>query len=344
MYDEKSFLAGIAVGRNMKSWPRMEAPKQSVFAIVVNILSDNLKYIFNISVPSGETCLVHWGDGQTQRISSGPIEHNYAQAGMYRVLAVGSIEYILLGAFYRYQEYKIDTIMPLSTEHTGNIYIPSVLAIEPYGLVSVPEGYLANYARHDVYLAGAGDIFNNCESLRKIPDALFSGIKLAEDEYRHGLYGAFIECYSLEAIPQNLFSGADTSGITNIARLFYRAYNIAAIPTGLFDGADFSNITNAERAFAGNNIYTSIPAGLLDGFTSLESAEGMFELTQIESIPDGLFANCPVTNFKRTFYNCQHITGSVPRLWETHPNADGTECFLGCTNASNYADIPASWK
>jgi hypothetical protein len=37
------------------------------------------------------------------------------------------------------------------------------------------------------------------------------------------------------------------------------------------------------------------------------------------------------------------LTGLAPDLW-TRSNVYGDNCFMGCTNLSNYADIPNSWK
>jgi hypothetical protein len=54
-----------------------------------------------------------------------------------------------------------------------------------------------------------------------------------------------------------------------------------------------------------------------------------------------------VTDFRFTFRNCTAITSAVPELWDTvkWPNVTAYEsCFLNCTNAANYANIPAGWK
>jgi hypothetical protein len=62
-------------------------------------------------------------------------------------------------------------------------------------------------------------------------------------------------------------------------------------------------------------------------------------------VPSGLFTNnTSVTTFQRTFYLCTTITSAVPTLWVSYPSVTHTQCFVNCTNASNYADIPTDWK
>ena len=67
--------------------------------------------------------------------------------------------------------------------------------------------------------------------------------------------------------------------------------------------------------------------------------------SKIKHIPPKIFRfNKKITNFSYAFANCTGIVGDVPELWNEFPDATGTGCFRGCTNASNYADIPDNWK
>ena len=54
--------------------------------------------------------------------------------------------------------------------------------------------------------------------------------------------------------------------------------------------------------------------------------------------------NINAVTFIETFYGCSGITSEVPELWISHPDATGTYCYMRCTNAANYADIPADWR
>ena len=63
-------------------------------------------------------------------------------------------------------------------------------------------------------------------------------------------------------------------------------------------------------------------------------------------IPRGLLDNCTQTT---SFYGCfggftqcSHIESKLPELWENPELSDGS-CFAGCTNASNYDQVPAGW-
>ena len=67
--------------------------------------------------------------------------------------------------------------------------------------------------------------------------------------------------------------------------------------------------------------------------------------SKIKYIPSKVFRfNKKITNFSYTFANCTGIVGDVPELWNEFPDATGTGCFRGCTNASNYDSIPDNWK
>lgn len=71
----------------------------------------------------------------------------------------------------------------------------------------------------------------------------------------------------------------------------------------------------------------------------------MFEgYTSLTSIPYTLFDNTNITNVSSMFIGCRNITGPVPELWNNPQFTSYYGCFRGCTKASNYASIPASWK
>lgn len=68
------------------------------------------------------------------------------------------------------------------------------------------------------------------------------------------------------------------------------------------------------------------------------------------SVPVGLFNGMvDVEQFTETFKGCSNLKGQTPKsdgmeLWERFPDADGTECFSGCTSLENYDEIPDGWK
>lgn len=64
----------------------------------------------------------------------------------------------------------------------------------------------------------------------------------------------------------------------------------------------------------------------------------------LQKVPNDLFVNCTsINNFSYAFENCTELE-RAPDLWNQFPNATGTRCFRGCSNASNYSSIPSDWK
>lgn len=113
--------------------------------------------------------------------------------------------------------------------------------------------------------------------------------------------------------------------------------------------ASMSGVTNFISTFDNCTSLTSIPAGLFGNCPNVTDFGGTFNgCYSLTSIPAGLFDNCTaVTDFTSTFFGCTAITSAVPELWNTvkWPNVTNhTQCFINCTNAANYASIPAGWK
>jgi len=64
----------------------------------------------------------------------------------------------------------------------------------------------------------------------------------------------------------------------------------------------------------------------------------------LESIPSGLFDNCPdVTTFAYCFDACASITSAAPELWDRVPEPTGTNCYRLDEGLSNWDDIPETW-
>ena len=92
---------------------------------------------------------------------------------------------------------------------------------------------------------------------------------------------------------------------------------------------------------------TSIPSGLFDNCQKVTSFEGCFgSCEQLASIPSGLFDHCPkVTSFEGCFRNCIQLSSNLPLLWVQYYGkaVSGLGCFINCTNAENWLEIPKSW-
>ena len=107
---------------------------------------------------------------------------------------------------------------------------------------------------------------------------------------------------------------------------FYGCKRCAVIPQGLFD----HNTEASQFRYCFSNNYASTSGSNMNSWTT---------------VPSDLFNNCPnVYSFEGCFRYCRKITSALPELWNTHPTARGTYCFLGCEAAENYADVPSGWK
>lgn len=192
-------------------------------------------------------------------------------------------------------------------------------------------------------------IFENCKNLKyvydypegvtpyfvgtplEIIDCRFVGIESAEN--------AFSGLSTLKQIGKDLFIGSP--GITTFERCFYNCSLLREIPIGLFDGQE--SATNFEECFMGNTNVKSIPKDLFEDCYGAKNFIGCFRNSGITTVPLTLFdGRASGSTFRYTFSGCQQITSAVPDLWNY--SNDGTECYYGCVNATNYNEIPNDWK
>lgn len=196
------------------------------------------------------------------------------------------------------------------------------------------------------YTAGTrlnGDsCFAGCSSLQTIPSDLLTNNQYAgKYSIAYWLESMFKNCSSLEYIPDNLFKfGLTSSGtypafeLRSSASMFEGCERIMSIPIGLFDGVLTGHFIsnrgsiNISRMFALCTLLESIPKNLFNIFI------------RASGYP---YWSAP-SNYNGVFYGCSGITDDVPELWDTFSGYTGTECYYGCINAENYADIPSSWK
>ena len=163
--------------------------------------------------------------------------------------------------------------------------------------------------------------------------------------------GAFCNCTGLTRIPSDLFDNCPN--VTSLYATFAGCTNITNIPPDLF--ANCSNVTSFGQTFMECKSLTSIPQELFENCTKVTDFGKTFDgCTNLASTPVNLFANClNVTNFKMTFFCCTSLTGNAPELWKRVPDGatneykgtpDGEGCFAGCSNLTNYEQIPGYWK
>ena len=67
--------------------------------------------------------------------------------------------------------------------------------------------------------------------------------------------------------------------------------------------------------------------------------------TSLKQIPADFFTNIPeIFNVESMFENCTSLTGNAIELWKNNKVTSYENCYKGCTNLSNYNEIPEGWK
>ena len=101
--------------------------------------------------------------------------------------------------------------------------------------------------------------------------------------------------------------------------------------------ASFSNSTNLteiaspkEKSFSKDYVY------ILGGFQNC---------TSLKQIPADFFNNISnLRDVESMFENCTSLTGNAIELWNNSNIEYHENCYKGCTNLSNYDQIPEGWK
>ncbi|NDW12356.1 hypothetical protein D0T50_05560 [Bacteroides sp. 214] len=150
-------------------------------------------------------------------------------------------------------------------------------------------------------------------------------LKMNADDF----FYLFSECKKLETIPADLFAKNKTA--TSFNMCFYSCTALKEIPNGLFHGLD--DVTSFAGCFYGCTAAKANPY--------IFWPEGTDLTTYFASRTIG-FSNC----FYNVGSNLQSgYAGVPPALWNcTFAGVTKTNCFDGCENMTNFADIPDDWK
>ena len=315
---------------------------------------------------------VGWGDASSDTITAwdnAAVTHTYATAGTYTIIIQGICQ-----SFYCNNTAPIRTKI-LRVINWGEVDFRRLNFHGCTNLASIPNAPITGVAN----LPNFNSTFYNCTSLKQsIPVGLFNN---AVNVSTSGFLQTFRGCSGLTgAIPSGLFDNNPLVSTFGFTQTFRGCSGLTgAIPAGLFanntavstDGFSLtfqgcSGLTGAIPAglFANNPLVSSggfsgtfyncsgltgaIPAGLFDN-NPLVSTGGFlqtfYNCSGLTGIPANLYTNCPnVTSYAYCHFGNTGITSAVPELWNLTPQPTGTQCFWNCTNASNYADIPADWK
>lgn len=303
-YDKLSFLSGVAVGRNMESWPAFDGSDALVFIVKIDSVLTSMRYRFLTHLESG---VIDWGDGIVEQVQQQRWLYNthvYSDPGVYVIQVTGT----LLGVSWGQATTEKDPTCLVSV----NTPIPDI-----------PENRLP-YVVDAIY--SSSPLFQGCSNLAYIHPQLFKAYTREGVTFctRSNMFG---QCKNLKTVPAKLFHNVHFRGLTSggtLIRPDLQAYftgctSLKSVPDGLFDNPWLEDCYNIQSLFAG--------------------------CSALEDFPDDLFSGMlDVTNCVQAFENCKSITKRVPELWNSYPNANGTQCFRGCINAENYEDIPAEWK
>lgn len=313
-YDRDSFIAGLAVGRTL--WkPLIKIPQTFSFTISNAGYIPQQKFEFEIYMIRLQG-RIYWGDGTHDDFNDlGPgfywrPRKKYSDytdvTQVYTITIVGEI-------------YEIQFVRNTSDP----AYLVGVNTPLPSTLITARN--LFRYCRH-LDLNGLSPLlFSLCSQVKDFSYCFY---------YANGNPSNYFD------IPEGFFDNCEMA--EDFTECFREAY-VGTIPGGLFNHC--GNIKNVSGCFENARI-TEIPEGLFDNCTDiLDASFCFFGCTRLQSIPAGIFAHNPsIMSFQYTFGYCYPgLTSDVPLLWDSHPDADGTECFEYCRNAGNYNDIPESW-
>lgn len=149
---------------------------------------------------------------------------------------------------------------------------------------------------------------------------LVQGTTDVYDVYKSGtdfsnLFSSFNRSNAIEVL------GANTTGITNMERMFFGCSALISIP--LFDT---SSVTRMRSMFENCSVLTAIP----------------------------LFDTSSVTTMERMFYSCTNVESGALALYQqastqTTPPSNHMRTFYNCgsnttTGAAELAQIPSNWK
>lgn len=252
-YDRDSFIAGISVGRNMKSWPRLNGKKGAgnLFAFLIQITSEYHRAVIRIKTRDGIT--LDFGDGRIDEIHSGmswwsiPIDY-YDSEGYYICVITGDLRDFGIGMSGPSNRIikRILTPFPASMSDIENLDYTFYRCFE---LESVPP----NLLKHCRNITTANSTFSDCGKLT-IPEGLFSGCSLVTSFIM--TFGFVGEDIPAQSIPSDLFSGCTSA--ENFMRCFNYA-NIKTVPESLFDETPNANYFFSTFTATSPTIISTVP-------------------------------------------------------------------------------------
>ncbi|MEI3391622.1 MAG: hypothetical protein V8R39_00725 [Clostridia bacterium] len=221
---------------------------------------------------------VDWGDGTKEKVMGLPEKrpsHIYEKAGKYEISISGTCKYFTfdtLPSEYNEEKSKLVNIIKWgeiecckynfegAINLEGSIPSPQensfinvkkdhfdYMFSDCKKIETIPSDLFANISNEVISFVST---FDQCESLKEIPENLFEKAVNV-----NSFYATFRGCKSLTFIPEKLFD--KTTKVTTFQKTFCDCYNVRAIPNALFDNVP--NITDFSLTFGGLNKVTSVP-------------------------------------------------------------------------------------
>lgn len=357
-YDKKSFLTGLAIGRNMESWPALEGPEMGVFSFSVEMSADSLTYQFRGYLAN---VIAYWGDGQssyyTYTIPDYPdfvtASHTYAEPGIYCIYLVGDMYSLLFGGVCKDNLISINSIFPKLPDDLPRPYVFANSGVKPIvsfggcvNLSSVPDRFFQNYSGDQIivkdvsgifsgsgiveippdifaadcfsYVETAQSVFSGCPMLEEIPPTLFNKFRQTID-----FRWIFSECTSLTSVPANLFRNCQAAELFTYAFSDCRA--LSDVPDGFFSGLE--NAIDFTGVFGGCGL-TKAPNRCFSGCISAVDFSDAFGSNPMTTIGNGVFAGCESAEiFKNCFSYCRQLTYAPSDLFD---DCRGALNFIAC--------------
>lgn len=365
-FDKVSFLSGVAAGRNMESWPAFVPAEEGALIITIYVgppepgtgiqdhygailisgfgSSNTIPSVPNWSTTDPVSFIAFWGDGtsteysMTLSQSTYGISHHYDEYGEYRVAIYG---------------------LPSGTSLGNGLGVPSPIVeikqlpgtLDPPALTdfyrletvtgNIFKWYRDNSAGYVIDSTKFIEVFRSCSALTHIPGNVFDGISFSSGAFNLNYF--FAECDNLESVDSGILSNLAFTSATSADSMFRDNPNLTSVPSDIF--LRLENVTNFSSCFRSSGI-SEIPRNIFQ-YTPLGSNFSFcFALCEsLSYVSNDIFSGIETStpNFRNAFIGCTALR-HCPPLWETWPNANARQCFFGCTNADNYAQVPSGWK
>lgn len=277
---------------------------------------------------------IDWGDDTTstkiKTYNDSAATHTYVQDGEYTITLTGTVSQLQFKG-------NIATDLVEVTKCKLNLSSIDSMFKDCVNLQAIPDDIFDN----SINIKSATSTFENCTNLQIIPMGLFdnninitsfnntflnSGLVnipvnlFNSNNMVTSFNGTFKKCYNLISIPVNLFN--NNKLVVNFHSTFESCSSLRTLPNYLLTNNPI--VQTYSYMFSECSGLTNLPSNLLgNACASATDFSGMFNKTQLASLPEGLFKHAvSATNFNYVF-NGTNIT-EIPAY-----------CFNG-NNATNF--------